>query len=182
MLTPIMARPYLHRLITYAFLIYSFASPVKSFPSPNPNNSPGSYSSPSFNQTSASEMAYPQPAYRSVAYFVVSLLTFVLVIRWERVHCSNSMYTSIHKIEKRIDIAAAALMSRVPGNGIRSGERCPRIKPVMAIITGRRLVLQVHHQSITNDHTELGHLRPQPSATGNSSRQAYPRPVRLCQR
>ena len=108
MLTPIMARPFLHRLITYALLIYSFASPVKSFPSPNSNNSPGSYSSPSFNQTSASEMAYPQPAYRSVAYFVVSLLTFVLIIRWERVRCSNSMYSSIHKIEKRIDTAAAA--------------------------------------------------------------------------
>lgn len=70
-------------------------------------------------------MAYPQPAYRSVAYFVVSLLIFVLVIRWERDHYSITMYSSIHTIEKRIDIAAAALMSPAPGNGIRSGGRSP---------------------------------------------------------
>ena len=76
----IMASPYLHRLITYALLIYSFAAPANSFPSPNIPTSPGSYTSPSFNHTSAPEMAYPQNGtYRSVAYFVVSLLTFVLV-------------------------------------------------------------------------------------------------------
>ena len=72
-----MARAFLHRLIAYVFLIYSFAAPTSSSnPFPNPNTLLGSLSPLFFDQTPVHKMAYPQNGYRSVAYFVVSQLTF----------------------------------------------------------------------------------------------------------
>lgn len=68
-----MARAFLHRLIAYVFLIYSFAVPATSSnPFPNLNSLLASLSPLPVDQVPIGEMAYPQNGYRSVAYFVVS--------------------------------------------------------------------------------------------------------------
>lgn len=69
-----MARAFLHRLILYVLLIYSFASPGTSLnPFPSLNSLLSSLSPLPVDQIPVGEMSYPQNGYRSVAYFVVSL-------------------------------------------------------------------------------------------------------------
>jgi hypothetical protein len=73
-----MAKAFLHRLIAYLLLLYSFAaSSPCSNPSPNSTTLLESPTPLPSDQTPVDEMAYPQTGYRSVAYFVVSHLISV---------------------------------------------------------------------------------------------------------
>lgn len=93
-----MARALLHRLIAYVFLIYFLVDPATSINSfPHISTLLGSPSLLPYDQIPIGEMAYPQTGYRSVGYFVVSYIIFIMPTHKDHNHLPTTLFSLLQK-------------------------------------------------------------------------------------